>query len=227
MRTAFLSSNLTLENVMCFPKFFVAWSEHNFKSVTDWGDLMAEIKSTLEIALEKAKAMEISSDDRKRFKREEVLSRARDIFQSYTNRAIRSGSLADAITATGKDASLLKQCLIEIVVGTLDPSHSSDRIWEGLRELGLGDAAPFQRAFTRIAEDDRRARKEGAERVEKMLRESLAKSGIAGTAVDPNVEASPQCKEVLDTLDQTISAELHRLRQEIARAIEKDSSSPR
>ena len=188
---------------------------------------MGEIKSTLEIALEKAKAVEISSEDRERFKKEEVLSKAREIFQGYTNHRTRSRSLAEAIKGSGKTASLLKQSLTEIFLGALDLSHSSERIWEGLQELGLKDTGPFQEALTRIAEDDRRARTEEAEKMRNMLRESLAKSGISGTAVDPNIEGNAQWKDVLDSLDQRVSTELETLRQKIARAIEEGSSSPR
>lgn len=188
---------------------------------------MGEIKSTLEIALEKAKAVEISSEDRKRFKREEIASKARDIFHLYTNHPNRSSNLAETINGSGKDASLLKQCLTEIFLVALDLSHSSERIWQGLQELGLRDTGPFREAFTRIANDDDRARKEEAEKVENTLRESLAKAGISGTAVDPNIEGSSQLKDVLNSLDQRVSAELERLRQEIARAIEGGSSSPR
>lgn len=188
---------------------------------------MGEIKSTLEIALEKAKAVEISPQDRKRFKREEALSKAREILQHYTNHPTRSSSLAEVITKSGKDASLLKQCLIEAFLETLDLSHPSERIWGGLRELGLRDTTPFQKAFARIAEDDNRARREEAEKIQNRLLESLAKAGISGTAVDPNIEGSPQWKEALENHDQRISAALDGLRQEIARAIEKNSSSPR
>jgi len=188
---------------------------------------MGEIKSTFEIALEKAKAVEISSEDRKRFKREEVLSKARDLFRRYTNHPNRSVSLAEAIETGGKDAPLLMQCLTEIFLGALDPSHPSERIWQGLRELGLGDIGPFQEAFARMVEDNERARKEGAEKLRNTLRESLAKAGISGTAVDPNIEESSQWKDLVKSLDQRISNGLHRLRQEIAHAIERNSSLPR
>ncbi len=185
---------------------------------------MGEIKSTLEIALEKAKAVEISSEDRKRFRREKVLSRARDLFRRYTDHPNRSNSLADAIDQSGKDAPLLTQGLAELFLGALDLSDPSERIWQGLQELGLGDTDSFQEAFDRMAADNERARKEGTEKLRNTLTESLAKSGISGTAVDPNIEESPLWKNLVGSLNQKVTTELHRLRQEIANAIKRNNS---
>ncbi len=188
---------------------------------------MGEIKSTLEIALEKAKAVEISSEDRERFKREKLVSEARNIFQQYVSRPNRLGDLSEAIEGREKDPSLLKQCLIDVFLGALDRSRSSERIWQGLQELGLEDPGPFREAFTRIAEDEDRARREEAEKVKIAIRESLARAGISGSAVDPNLEESSPWKEVLHSLDERASAERERLRSRIATAIERRSSSPR
>lgn len=188
---------------------------------------MGEIKSTLEIALEKAKAMEISTEDRARFKEEEIFAKAREIFQQFVNHSRRESPLAEEIKRSGKDASLLRKCLIEIFLNALDLSHSSERIWQGLQELGLRDPGPHREAVIRIAEDDKRARRDKAEKLETMLRESLAREGISGTAVDLNIEGSSQWKDFLTQQDHRVSEELERLRQDISRVIEGDSSSPR
>jgi hypothetical protein len=188
---------------------------------------MAEIKSTLEIAMEKAKAVEISSKDRERFRREEALSEATKIFQRYTTSPARSGSLEETIMKSGKDASLLRGCLTEIFLNTLDLSHPTERIWDGLQELGLGKTAAFQELFNRIAEDYQKAHHDEAETLGNAMKKSLAEAGISGTAVDPNIEQSVQWKDALERLDQRVSTDLERLRQKIARAIEKRSNSPR
>ena len=188
---------------------------------------MGEVKSTLEIALEKADALKVSSEDRKRFKHEEALSRARDILRLYTNDPQKSSGIEETIQESGEDRTLLQQCLTEVFLEALDPSHTSEVIWEGLGELGLRDAGSFQAALTRIAEEHAGALKEEAEKIGGMLRDSLAKAGISGTAVEPNVEQSPQWEEIANRLDQARAAQLDRLRREIATAIEKNSSSPR
>jgi hypothetical protein len=186
---------------------------------------MAEVKSTLEIALEKANALEVSSQDREHFKREEALSTARSVFRAYTQHPQRLQSLSEAIQNSGKDPTLLRQCLVEVFLESLDPANPSERIWEGLGELGLGDTGTLRRTFKKMIEDDTKARKKGAEKVEILLRDSLSKAGISGTAVEPNIEQSGQWKDVVTNLDQRLSAELGRLRKEIAGAIESHSSS--
>lgn len=188
---------------------------------------MAEVKSTIEIALEKAKNMEISSDDRRRFKHEEMMSRAKDIFQDHMNNFHRPDILGHALKESGKDASLLRQCLTEVLVGALEPGKSSERIWEGLRELGLSDTDCFEKALTRIAEDDARSRRETAQRITDRVRRSLAEAGISGTAVDIHVEASDQWRTSLSEGDTRKRVELDAIRTQIAEAIEKRSSSPR
>jgi hypothetical protein len=188
---------------------------------------MGEIKSTLEIALEKAKAVEISKEERERFKREEVLAKARDIFSRFKNHPSRTTRLVQEIKRSGEDARLLKACLTEIFLEALDDAHSSERIWQGLQELGLKDRVPFKESLSQIAEDEKRARREEIGKVENTLRESLAKRGISGTAVDPNIEENAHWKDFLTNLDQRVSEDLKMLRQRIFRAIEAGSSSPR
>lgn len=188
---------------------------------------MGEIKSTLEIALEKAKAVEISSEEREHFKREEILARAKDIFSRFINYPSRSTSLAKEIKKSGKNATILKKHLTEVFVEALDISNSSERVWQGLQELGLKDPTPFKEALTRAAKDEKRARQKEARKAENRLRESLERAGISGTAVDPNIEGSAQWRDFLSNLDQRLSEELHTLRRGIVRAIEEGSSSPR
>jgi hypothetical protein len=188
---------------------------------------MAEVKSTLEIALEKANALEVSSKDKEQFKREEALSKATNIFRRYTEHPQRSTSLSQVIEDGGADTTLVRQCLREIFLKSLGPAIPSDRIWEGLQELGLQDAGSFRAALSKMIEDDAKARQELAERVNDLLHDSLSKAGFSGTAVDPNIEQSPRWEEAVKQLDQTLSAELDRLRQEIISAIEKRNSSLR
>ncbi len=187
---------------------------------------MAEVKSTLEIALEKAKNMEISSDDRRRFKHEEMVSRARDIFKDHMNNFHRSDIIRQALKESREDAPLLRQCLTEVLVGAVEPGQPSERIWEGLRELGLSDTGPFEKALNRITENDARSRRETAQRIKDRVRRSLAEAGISGTAVDIHAEASDQWKESLSERDKKRCVELDAIRTEIAEATERRSSSP-
>jgi hypothetical protein len=188
---------------------------------------MGEIKSTLEIALEKAKAMEISPEDRKHFKQKEILSKARDIFQQYIDHPSRSEGLTQMIKDSGKDAPQIKASLTEVFLAALDPFHPSERVWHGLHELGLKETWSFQEKLAHIAEDNEKVRSEGRKKAEKGLLESLSELGITGTALDPNVEGSPQWKQMITALDQRTVSELEHFRDEIVRAIESRSSSPR
>jgi hypothetical protein len=188
---------------------------------------MGEVKSTLEIALEKAKRIEISADERMHFKREEILSAARAVFRLYTDHPRRSDDLAQAIKDAGKNAALFRDCLIEVFLEALHPAHPIEGIWEGLQELGLSDPPHFRASLDRIAEDDERSRREESRKLEDVLRESLARAGISGTAVQPHIADTADWKETLQRLDQKLSAAIEGLRQDIARSIGRRNSSPR
>jgi len=188
---------------------------------------MTEVKSTLEIALEKAKAMEISPEDRRRFKQEEMLSRAKVIFRDYINHLHRPDTIRQALKESHEDVPLLRKCLTEVFVGALEPGQPSDRIWEGLGELGLSDTGPFEEALTRITENHVKSLQKAAERVLDQVVHALTEIGISGTAVDVNIEASAFWRNSLRKLNERRCAELDKLRQDITRAIERRSNSPR
>ncbi|NIQ38545.1 MAG: hypothetical protein GTN81_08145 [Proteobacteria bacterium] len=189
---------------------------------------MGEIKSTLEIAMEKAKAVEVSSEDRERFKREEILAKARDIFLRFTRHPNRTMSVAAEVKRGGKDTPLLKESLVEVFLEALDPSDPSERIWKGLEELGLKKSDTFRKSLANLAEEEKKAYEEQASKVERKIMESLGKSGISGNAVDVNVEGSTQWLDFLEDLKKKNAAKLQTLRQKIARAITAgDGDSPR
>ncbi len=188
---------------------------------------MGEIKSTLEIALEKAKAMEISPEDRERFKKEEILSVAREIFQAHMNHSNKSVSLMKEIRKKEKDTSAITYSLTEMFIEALDLTHSSERIWQGLQELGLKDADHFREILAGMKADNAQARQQAAQKVGEEIRECLSESGISGTAVDPNIEGSPRWTASMQSLDARFSSRLENFRKEISRAIEGHSSSPR
>jgi hypothetical protein len=188
---------------------------------------MTEVKSTLEIALEKAKTMEISPEDRRRFKQEEMLSRAKAIFQDYVDHRYRSETIPQALKENPEDASFLRASLIKVFVGALEPGQPADRIWEGLGELGLSHTAPFEEALTRITENHVKNRQEAADRVKHRMANALNEIGISGTAVDLNIEASDLWRDSVRELNRRKCVELDKLRQDMIRTIERRSNFPR
>jgi hypothetical protein len=163
---------------------------HNGKEID-----MAEIKSTLELIMERTKNLTMTDEEKEAIRTKELKSRIRGLFQRYSDGVLTMRNLTDNMeherASSPAAATLLKEeCLVH-----LDPAADNQKIMQIIEEvLGL-DPAPF-----RLLVDDFRA--EITRQRALAARDSLAAlsdRGVRGTAVIPNPGLSPAWHDHLES----------------------------
>ncbi|MCU0578320.1 MAG: hypothetical protein MUF69_02110 [Desulfobacterota bacterium] len=148
---------------------------------------MGEIRSTLDIIMERTKNLSLSEEEKQKIKQQEWLGKARGWVQKYLDGLVDPEELQAAMATLGeaKEAgSLLRRELIEAV----DLEGDNARRWEVLETLWGLSPAPF----LRIIEGFRTGLTEAGVRRAGVLRTRLAEKGISGTAVVPNLNRDPE-----------------------------------
>jgi hypothetical protein len=167
---------------------------------------MGEIKSTLDLIMEKTKGLSLSDEERKKLKQQGWLGKARGWVQRYLDGMIDPQDLKKGIAALGEPEgaeNLLKQEL----VGAVDPEGDNEKRWEALEILWGLPRAPYVRTI----EQYRSELAEAGSRRADVLAVRLAEKGISGPAVVPNLQRDPEwisysgkalqdCREALKTL---------------------------
>jgi hypothetical protein len=167
---------------------------------------MGEIKSTLDLIMERTKGLSLSTEERKKLQQQEWLGKARGWAQKYLDELIDAQDLKGAIEALeepGEGKSLLKQELLEAV----DPEGDNEKRWEVLEVLwGLS-----REPYLRIIEEFRSTVAQAGARRAETTAGRLAARGITGSAVVPNLNRDPEwlayrgqalqeCREALKAL---------------------------
>ena len=154
---------------------------------------MSEIRSTIDIMMERTRGMSLSQEEKEQVRREEFKKRAR----GFRMRLLDSPSMADEIladldTESNEDRSLLEAILWEELVETL---HVDESAFTNLELLGKLPLAVSHAAVLAEMDAFLKSRMKGrALDREKILgreRKKLAAFGISGTAVVPKLPDEP------------------------------------
>jgi hypothetical protein len=149
---------------------------------------MAEIKSTLDIIMEKTRGMTLTDEEKRKFKEDEIAKEVKGLIQRFVDGFLELEKVQEEIAKVPMDRrepflAALRQELLE----RIDPETDNEPVL-GLMEKSLGiDVSPLRRkiiTFKDHVEAERR-RKESA------YVEDLRGQGISGSAVVPNIQADP------------------------------------
>jgi hypothetical protein len=191
-----------------------------------------EIKSTLEIAMEKmAKLPRLTPEEIREQKAKEFEPRGRAIAERCLEDVLQPADLEIELAKFQDEErelvwSGLQSTLCEAVA--LEDMGRSRRALEGLQALrpdaGLEERT---RALEAIHAEYLDQRVRTLAEIEKRESEGLRALGISGSAIRPNPEASPEAHQRLEEARQTFGARVEDLRAEISRTVAGSPSGAR
>jgi len=154
---------------------------------------MGEIKSTLDLIMEKTKNLTMSAEEKEEVRRQEWLKKARGWIQKFLDDQIDMDKVKNELL--GKDYPLgWEKILQEELITGLEPEGENEKRFQLIKEL-LG--IPEDR-FRKVQEDfHQRLAREGDKRTA-LLKDQLSKQGVSGSAVIPNLARDPSWKRFYD-----------------------------
>ena len=153
---------------------------------------MGEIKSTLDIIMEKTKGLTMSEEERTSFKEKELTGKVKGLVQKYINGFLRLESLKIEITALEKNQEgSLKNVLINELIPRINFEGDNGLLLEIMDVLEGIDAAHIMELIADInhALDNEKSIRE-KERIAQLI-----EKGISGSAINPNINADPDWVE--------------------------------
>jgi hypothetical protein len=157
------------------------------------GGVMGEIKSTMDIIMEKTKGMTLTEEEKRDIQRKEVTGTVLGLLQKLEDGAMDVSHLRREIDALGGKRHLAEEILHKEVASRLDPLSDNPQLLEVVQEVLKADPSPFSQAISGIRE---MLASEASQR-EMFLRGEFEKRGVSGEAVTPNLYADPQWNESL------------------------------
>ncbi|MBW2616174.1 MAG: hypothetical protein JRD02_08380 [Deltaproteobacteria bacterium] len=169
---------------------------------------MGEIRSTLDIIMEKAERVTVTDEEKEAFMKSEVKGKVRGLLQKHLDGIINQERLKKEVEAMGREryvvatAALKKECL-----GSIELGEDNRPLLEILAHVVGLDTKPVRELLSRYQQEQEEKRGNR----ESVLKERLRDQGISGTAVLPNLGADPEwtkdLSEVKARFHQRIAAQ--------------------
>ncbi len=153
---------------------------------------MAEIKSTIDLIMERTKNLSASPEEREAYQRQEREKHIRGLIQRLFDDNLTLDDVKDELEKEKKNgrATEVMESLKGALAAHVDPEKDNERFFRIVNEL-LGTPEDRLRETLRACQAEWFARHTAL--VERQKRE-LESRGVSGSAVLPNPEADPQWK---------------------------------
>jgi hypothetical protein len=166
---------------------------------------MAEIRSTLDIIMEKAKTLTVTDEDKKSFAEKEVQGRIRGLFQKYLDGILSTQQLKAEMAAFDEERQpAAKKELREACLNAMTVEGDNQPLFEMLDQLLECHIEPL---LDQIDEFQEQQEKEHSKRAEAQM-QTLKRLGVSGSAVIPNLRANPSWRSYLSHLEDRFQEKL-------------------
>ncbi|OGP67477.1 MAG: hypothetical protein A2169_12295 [Deltaproteobacteria bacterium RBG_13_47_9] len=177
---------------------------------------MAEIKSTLELAMEKAKKFAISEKEKKEIEQKEMLQRATSLFHRYKEGRLPLNEILREIEKMeNKTAAAVKELLGSQWIDALSLDNENESLLKGIESLKQRRIDEIEQEFYPLLSQYLKEKEKVNEDVEGQLIEALKKEGISGSAVELKIEGDELWEKEKEKLDQRYRGPLKEFKERL------------
>jgi hypothetical protein len=154
---------------------------------------MGEIRSTLDIIMEKTKGLAMTAEERKTIQRNEIEGKVRGLIQRYLDGALGLEKLRDEIAAMEGDRQDLAVESLKQECNHFDPDGDASPYLKILETVLKADTGPVKKVLSAYHDKmDQRKRSWEARAMERLRRRDMS-----GSALVPNLRADPAWLDVV------------------------------
>ncbi|OGP50292.1 MAG: hypothetical protein A2Y79_00950 [Deltaproteobacteria bacterium RBG_13_43_22] len=164
---------------------------------------MAEIKSTLDLIMEKTKGLTLSPKEKEEIRREEWLKKARGLIQKFLDDRTDLGKVQDELFDREKPLEW-KNLLKRELINGLDPEGDNEKRFQLLGEFLQ---IPLENFLKILEAFNQRINQEKVRQTDHLIKQLTGK-GVSGAAVIPNLERDPSWKRYYDQEKQACKEKL-------------------
>ena len=175
---------------------------------------MGEIKSALELAMERSKKYAISDAEREKIKEKEVLQKAIGLFHRYKEGHVSLSEITREIERMDeKTREKVKESLLSQWVDALWLDDDSIRFLDAIEAVEGRGLNEMKEKFEKFIHAYHTEIDQARERMSLQLAGELKKEGIYGDAVEPNVQGSKGWQNLLDTVNRSYQGKLDEIKE--------------
>ena len=177
---------------------------------------MGEIKSTLELAMERTKKFTISEKEKEGIKQKEIMQKATRLFHRYREAQLSLNNILKEIDKMErKTAITVKELLLSQWIDALSLEDDDERILKGIESLKGRSVDEIKQEFYHLFAQYQSEKENVKEEVKVRFTEALKKDGICGSSVEPNLEGGELWKKEIEKLDHSYRMKLEEIKEQL------------
>ena len=177
---------------------------------------MAEIKSTLELAMERTKKVAISDKEKEEIKQKEILQKATSLFYRHREGHLSLNDMMKEMEKMEETvATTVKQSLLSQWIDALSLEEDAARTFQGIESFKGQNIDETKEEFRKILLTYQAEKEKLKERMKEELTKELRKDGIYGNAVEPKLEGSEIWKKENEKLHQSYRMKLEEIKGQL------------
>jgi hypothetical protein len=150
---------------------------------------MGEIKSTLEIIMEKTKGLTMTEEEKMGLQKREIEAKVKGLLQKFIEGVIDLQRIREGIAGLGQERhQMARKALLEGCLGRIDTEADNERILDVLEQVVGFNTGALRKLLSEFHQDLAKKRDVQAS----VLKQRLKGKGIWGTAIIPNINADPE-----------------------------------
>jgi len=177
---------------------------------------MGEIKSTLELAMERTKKFVLSDHEKEELKQKEVMQKASSLFHRYRDGHLSLNEVLKQIEKMDeKTAAAVKQSLLSQWIDALSLNDDDEKTLKGIESLKQQGIDEIKEKFHHLLSQYQEEKEKVKEKMRGQLSDALKREEIYGSAVEPNLEKSDLWNKESEKLDLSYKAKLEEIKRKL------------
>jgi hypothetical protein len=181
-------------------------------------EFMGEIKSTLDLVMEKTRGLTMSAGEKQQLKEEQAAQRARGLFLKYKDGFWSLEGLQRQVERE-PDADEVKKQVSLLMIESLEPNMAETAFLNDMKAwLGAKSSEALDEASRMLEEFRSKTAALDAE-AEDRIRSELEKAGISGSAVKPKANENGQWRRLRDELAAETGRTLETIKERLRNSL--------
>jgi len=177
---------------------------------------MGEIKSSIELAMERTKKFAISEKEKEEIKQKEVLQKATSLFHRYREGHLPLNNILKEIEKMEKKIAItVKKLLLSQWIDALSLDDDDERIFKGIESLKQRSMDEVKQKFHSLLSQYLSEKEKVKEEVKVQFTEALRKEGIYGNALEPQIEGGELWKKEIEKLSHSYRVKLEEIKEQL------------
>jgi hypothetical protein len=179
------------------------------------GSIVAEIKSAVELAMEKTKGLHLSNQEKEKLKEEEFHSKAQGLVNRFLEVDFHLKEVEKELSKYDPHRrKQMETLMLHYLSETIQLDRDNDLSFQGIEAFHEKSQSTIGK-IRDLIEGYRKRKEKEYQKAEKDLQAELERLGISGSAVQPKVEGSREWEEALAKFKPPFEDQLRLLKEEL------------